>query len=333
MKSNKGLIAGAVDRPDPAIRFYLFHGADEAGSRALAARLLTSLAAERVMLSGSSLKSDPAALADEAGAISMFGDRKLLWIEPAGEDILAAVEALLASPAVESPTVAVAGTLRKTSGLLKLAESHKASLAHVSYVPEGRDADRMIMEIGRAEGLIVRPALAARLASAAGNDQSVARQELAKFALYLGASPASPRDLDETAVDLLGADDSETDSGRVGDLALAGDVTGLGTELERLETCGIDPIPVIRALQRRLLAIAPLAARIEAGQRIDDVMASVWRRDQAAVGRALRRWSPERLAHLLDRVTRLERQMLLTAAPGGAALGEELMQIARAAGR
>ena len=40
MKTVKGGLAGALDRPDPEIRFYLFHGPDEAGSRGLAERLL-----------------------------------------------------------------------------------------------------------------------------------------------------------------------------------------------------------------------------------------------------------------------------------------------------
>ena len=38
MKAAKGGLAEALDRPDPPIRFYLFHGPDEAGSRALADR-------------------------------------------------------------------------------------------------------------------------------------------------------------------------------------------------------------------------------------------------------------------------------------------------------
>ena len=38
------------------------------------------------------MKSDPAALADEAGAMSLFGGTRAIWIEPAGEEIAAGVE-------------------------------------------------------------------------------------------------------------------------------------------------------------------------------------------------------------------------------------------------
>ena len=331
MKSAKGQIGTAVDRPDPAIRLYLFHGPDEAGSRALAARLLAALQAEKVALAAATLKSDPAVLADEAGAISLFGGKRLLWIEPAGNEILAAVEALLAAPATESAAVAIAGALTKSSALLKLCEAHPAVLAHVSYVPEGRDADRMVTEIARREGLRLRPSTASRIAAAAGNDQAVAAQELAKFALFLGATAANPKELDEDVVDLLGADSSESQVGRPGDLALSGDLSRLAEELERLAGSGIEAIPAVRALQRRLLQLASLRARIEAGQSPDAVMTSLFWRDKPLFQKLLARWSSERLALALDRVAQLEKQLMLSPVPDGAAFGEELMQIARAA--
>ena len=332
MKAGKGAIGAALDRPDASVRFYLFHGADESGSRALAERLRKGFDAEKHALSGTALKTDPAMLADEAGAISMFGGKRLLWIEPAGEEICAAVEALLEAPAVEHPVVAVAGTLRKTSALLKLADNHTAALTQVSYLPEGQQADRLVLDLAREEGLRMNPRTAGRIAASAANDQAVIRQELRKFALYLEASPDRPAELEEDVVDLLGADALEGDANRPADLALSGDLAGLGAELERLDSSGIDPIPVVRALQRRLLMLAALRSRIDSGQSPDAVMASLFWKDKALVSRMLSRWSSDRLALAVDRVARLERQIL---SPLGdrAALGQELLQIARAAGR
>ena len=333
MKPAKGQIASAVDKPDPRLRFYLFHGPDEAGSRALATRLLAALGAEKVQLAPSTLRADPAALADEAGAISLFGGKRLLWIEPAGNEIAAAVEGLLTAPAVENPVVAVAGPLAKTSALLKLADAHPLALSHISYVPEGRDAVRMIIDLGQREGLRIRPELAGRIAASANNDQAIAGAELTKFALYLGASATNPRDLEPDIVDLLGADSSDSEIGRPGDLALSGEVRQLALELERLASSGIEPIPAIRALQRRLLQAMPLRSRIEAGQAPDAIMTSLFWRDKPLFQKILARWTSDRLAHALDRAGRLERQLMLSPVPDAAAFGEELMQIARAAAR
>ena len=123
MKATKGNIARAVDQPTDAIRFYLFYGPDEGQSRALAARVLEALGATKFALSSGEIKSDPASLVDEAGAMSLIGGKRAIWIEPATKDIEEGVAALLDSTAVESVVVAIAGALTKASPLLKLAEA------------------------------------------------------------------------------------------------------------------------------------------------------------------------------------------------------------------
>ena len=123
MKITKQSVGRTVDQPNPDTRLYLFHGPDDAQSRALGQRLLTALGASKFVLAAGAVKSDPAALSDEAGAMSLFGGKRLIWIEPAGDEISAGVEALLSGAASESPVLAIAGALRKTSTLLKLAEA------------------------------------------------------------------------------------------------------------------------------------------------------------------------------------------------------------------
>jgi DNA polymerase-3 subunit delta len=338
MKTAKGSLPKALDRPDPAIRFYLFHGPDDAGSRALAGQLLKGLGnADKFVVLGQAVKADPATLADEAGAISLFGGKRAIWVEPAGDEIAVGVEALLEAPACESSVIAIAGTLRKTSSLLKLAEMHPSALSHISYVPEGRDLERIIVELGRSEGLRVTPDLARRISASVGANQAVAAQELAKFALYLGSEPANQRELDPDTVDLLGADSAEADLMRLGDLALGGRMDALLDELSRLPHGGSEAVPILRALQRRLLILAPLRARIERGERVDAVMTSMGKalfwKDKALVGRLLSTWPAERLAEAVSRVSALERQIMLRPLDDDAALGETLVGIARAAGR
>ncbi|MFL6852678.1 MAG: DNA polymerase III subunit delta [Sphingomicrobium sp.] len=337
MKAAKASLGRALDQPDASIRLYLFHGPDEAGSRALAERSLKGLGAEKFSMPGQAVKNDPASLADEAGAISLFGGRRSIWIEPAGDEIAEGVTALLDAPACESPVIAVAGSLRKTSALLKLAEAHPAALAHVSYVPEGRDLERLIVDLGREAGLRVSPDVAQRVAASTAGNQAIAAQELEKFALYLGASPANQQDLDPETVDLLGADSAETDLMRLGDLALAGRMAELLDELARLPQGGSEAIPILRALQRRLLMLAPLRARIERGESVDGVMTSMGKalfwKDKPLIQRLLSVWTADRLAEAASRVSGLERQIMLRPLADEAALGETLVTLARAAGR
>ena len=338
MKAVKASLNATLDRPPSGLRFYLFYGPDEAGSRALAMRLLKGLGnAEKFIVVGSAVKNDPASLADEAGAMALFGGARALWIEPAGEEIVEGVTALLEASASESAVIAVAGALRKTSALLKLAEAHPAALAHISYVPEGRDMERVIGELAHAVGLRVAPDVAQRLAGAANNNQAIAASELEKMALYLGADPASPRELDHDTLDLLSADAAESDFLRLGDLALAGRMDALVEELGRLPPGGNEAIPVVRSLQRRLLMLAPLRARVERGESVDGVLTSLGKalfwKDKDQVKRMLSSWSAERLAQASARIATLERQLLLSKAPEGASLAETLVTLARAGQR
>lgn len=335
MKASKSSIGRAVDQPNPDIRFYLFYGPDEAQSRALAARLAEAIGASKFALTASAIKSDPAALVDEASAMSLFGGKRIIWIEAANKDIEEGVAALLEAPSAESPVVAIAGSLTKSSPLLKIAESSKQALAYASYVPEGQDAERMVIDLGRRFGLKISPPVAARLADSAANDQAIVTQELEKLSLYVGASPERPAELDHSAIDAVGMANAEGDFQRLADLALDGHLQDLSDELVRLPGAGSEAIPVIRSLQRRLLMLAPARARVERGESLDGVMASLGRslfwKDKAKIERMLRKWSAKDLATAAERAGQLERSLMFSSAPDREALGEELLAIARKA--
>jgi DNA polymerase-3 subunit delta len=293
-------------------------------------------AAKHSVASGS-LRGDPALLADEAGAIDMFGGRKVIWVQPAGEEIVAAVEALMDAPAAESPVVAIAGRLGKSSGLLKLAESHALALSHISYELDARDAERLVADMARAEGLRTQPGVAARIAESCENDRRMMGQELAKLALYLDASPDSPKDLGSDALEALGAH-MGADFFGIADHALAGDVRSLGEALSRMDSSGKEAIPIIRSLQRRLLMLVPIRARIDAGERLQTVMTSMGKslfwKDKPMVEKMLGMWDSAGLARVSERTGSLERRLMRGDSPPAAeALGEELVAIARQARR
>lgn len=324
-----------VDQPDPKLRFFLFLGPDEGQSRALASRLQQGLGAAKHALSAGDLKANPGLLGDEAASLSLFGERRLIWIEPAGNDIVEAVEALLALPSVENAVVAIAGALTKASPLLKLAEGSPLALAHTAYLPDSDDAPRLVSELGRRVGLKIGSSVGAHIARACGNDQAVIGQELTKLALYVDASPNAPKDLDAAAIEAVGAESNEDDFLKLADLALLGELTPLSEAMARLSPGGSFGIPAIRSLQRRVMMLAPARARIERGERLDAAMASFGRalfwKDKDDVQRMLRTWTAEDLATIAARAGALERALMFTEAPEREALGEELLAIARKA--
>ena len=336
MKAVKATLGRAIDQPDAAIRFYLFHGPDEAGSRALALRLLRGLGdAEKFIVLGNAVEGDPAALADEAGAMALFGGRRAIWIEPAGDEITDGALALLESPGCESAVIAIAGSLGKASALLKLAEGHALALAHISYAPDARAFAQTVAELLRDAGLQAEHGVAERIAAGAALNPAIAAQEAEKYSLYLNAAPDRPKPLDHAAIDAIGADANEADWLGLGDLALAGRGDALLEELSRLSAQGAEAIPAVRAMQRRLSMLAPLRARVERGESVDGVMTSMGKalfwRDKPLLKQLLSSWSAARLAQAMQRISRLERELMLGDAPAAAALGETMIAIARQA--
>jgi len=338
MKASKAQIDKALKAPGET-RFFLLHGPDESGSRALTKTLGEAMGtqAERVDLSGAALKEDPARLADEAASISMFGDRRWILVEPAGDEIVAALEALLEAPAAGNPVAVVAGALRPASKLLKLALAAPNALTFASYLPDARDAGRLVLEMARGEGLIVRPDVADRIAESCGGNRALIGQELAKFALYAEASPEAPKMVDHDVIDALGAGSDEGDLSRLVDSAAGGDPAALEAELVRLRAEGQEGITLIRAMLRRIGLLARLRAEVEQGNSVSAVMASsgksLFWKEKDAVGAQLSRWRGDLLAKAMSRLLEAERQVKAAGGVGPLAADEELLAICRQAAR
>jgi DNA polymerase-3 subunit delta len=338
MKANRAQIEKALKAPGD-IRFFLLHGPDEAGSRALARLVAAAMGAEaeRTDFSGAELRNDPARLADEAASISMFGGARWIQIEPAGDEILPALEALLEAPAAGNPVVVVAGGLKPASKLLKLALAAPAALSFASYPPDAREAGQLVLGMARAEGLVLRPDVAQRIATSCAGNRALIAQEVAKFALYAGASPEAPRPIDHEVIDALGAAADEGDLSRLVDSAAGGDAAALEAELVRLHAEGLEGISLIRAMLRRMALLARLRAEVEQGATPGAVMASagksIFFNEKNGVARQLPRWRSELIAKAMTRLSDAERQVKSPGAVGPVAADAELFAICRQAAR
>lgn len=338
MNVKQNEVERALER-DTDVRLILLHGSDESGSRELGAKAVKPLGddAERIDISAAQLRADPALLADEAAAFAMFGGRRWIRIDPAGDEILAAVEALLDAPAAGNPVVAIAGTLRKDSKLLVRAQADPRALACASYAPEGQQADKLAIAMARDAGLRVAPDVAHRLAEASGNDRAVLAREIEKFALFLDAAPDRPAELDHRAIDALGADAEDGDFGRLTAAVLDGKLDALDAELSRLAARGIEGIALIRGMIRRFHLMAQLAGEVAAGNAIDTVMASssksIFWKEKPEVTRQLRHWRTDAFATAIERLAEAERREKTSGTAGAVATAETIVAIGRAAQR
>jgi DNA polymerase-3 subunit delta len=333
MKATEARLKAALDKPPADIRLYLLFGPDEAGALSLADRLPRALGpeAERIDLDGATLRSDPARLADEAASLSLFGAARHIRVAPAGDESLAAVTALLEAERVGNPVVMIAPTLKATSKVAKLALDSPLALALACYVPGGDQLEGIAGEIAREQGLRLGAGVARRLAQAGGGDRAVMAREIEKLALYLDAAPERPAECDQQALDAVGADLGEAETGDVIEALVAAKPGALGEALQRLDEAGVSPIPWLRALARRLANLAEMKGEVIAGGDVAGVMKRhrVFFKEEAATGAALRRWSPQALARALTIVREAERAVMAGGGSAGDVLaGQAILELA-----
>ncbi len=333
MKADARRIAAALDKPPADIRLYLLYGPDEASAAELAARLARAMGAEaeRVDLDGATLKNDPARLADEAASLSLFGGARHIRVAGVGDESLAALEALLSAERVGNPVVALAPSVKTTARIVKLALDSPLALVHACYAPSGAEAAKLAAAIARDHGLRATAGAAARLAEAAGGDRAVITREIEKLALYLDADEGRPADLDEVALDAVGADMGNSEIARAVTAVVDGDPAALGVELGRLATAGASPIAWLRQLNRRLLTLAEMRVDLDRGNAVDAVMKRhrIHFREEASTARALRRWTGPAIADAMARLREAERATMAPGNAGDVLAGQATLAVTR----
>lgn len=339
MKANRGQIEKALDAPPQDIRFFLLYGPDEAGSQALARRLERAMGpqAERIDLDGSTLKDDPARLSDEAASFSMFGDRRWIRVSGMGDESLPALTALLEAEAAGNPVIAVAGALKPTSKLVKLALDHKGALAFISYQPDAREAEQIAISIARESGLRLSSELARRIVALANGDRALMAGEVEKLILYLDAAPEHPREATAEALDALSADNPDTEVAPLVNAVLGGDLKAMHRELASLAETGTAMASVIRPLLSRAMLVANIRTAFDSSGRLESAVESVGKavfwKEKGLVSRQVQTWNAPGIARVIQRLLEAERS-----SRGGRGLGDlmvrhELLAIARQAAR
>lgn len=338
MNADKHAIGRALDAPPDGIRLFLLYGPDDSGSEALAARLGKAMGpgAERTDFSGDQLSKDPAALADAAASISLFGDKSWVRVTSAGEESLAAVEALFEAPGAGNPVVLIAGALRKTSKLLTRCLEEKAALCFASYPPSERDAAEIAIQIGRERGIRLDQSLARRIVDLTGGDRALMAGEVEKLALYHDAEPDRPAEASHEALDALSSETADQDAPALAGLALSGDLKALPGELARFRALGGSLAGVLRIALGKAMNVAEVRAAIAAGTPQNAALKvngrPLFKKEADEMLRLLRCWPGETIARGVVRLAAAER-----ASRGGTisetVIAQELLAVARQAAR
>ncbi len=331
-------------RPDPRFSIVLIYGPDRGlvSERARGFAEKTGLPLDDpftvVKLDAGEAERDEGRLLDEARTVSMFSDKRLLWVRNAGAQKALAddVKALVAEPPPDAIVLIEAGDLKKGAALRSTVEGAASAMALPCYADEARDVDGVIdaelQKAGMTISLEARQALRRNL----GGDRLATRGEIEKLVLYChGQQAIGLEDVRALAGDVSGQsfDDAV-------DAVLEGQVGAFDAAFTRQCQAGTHPFVVLSAAMRQLQTIQVMRAKMEAeGRNAASIVAGhkppVFFARRKLVEKVLERWSGEGLARALERLqgavlqtrrrpdlsTPLARQALLAIAAESARLG------------
>ena len=320
-------------------RVFFFCGPDESGAHDAAARIVSLLkdAGERIELSGAELRRDPVRLGDEARSTSLFGDTRHSMVRAECDEAHDAVESLLSGDVPPCPVLIVASGATDKSRTAKLLAARPDALVAMFYPPDLRAAASSVRDMGDAAGVRIGGDLAERIARAAGLDTRLAQSEVAKLALYLDGSPASPRQATVEDFAAIGASTEEDGFMPVVNAVLGGQARKVPGELRRMQELGLNPVGLLLAFERRTAQLAQLAGKlpprgsVQALIDAESAARRVFWKDKRDLSDQLGLWRGKRLERLTHRLMALHATLMTHNQQAELLLSQELAEIARAA--
>ena len=276
MKIEPRQVEAFLKKPDPRIRGVVIYGNDDGLVAERAVALAKAICEDlndpfRVVdISGDVLKNDPARLADEFGAMSMMGGRRVIRVRPAGEESVAALENLVAATAGDALVVVEGGNLTPRSGLRALAETEACLAAMPCYMDNEAALEGLVESAARAQGLAVDADALQWIVERLGGDRGQTRSEIDKLLLYKASDAGKTITLDD-AVAILG----DTAAIGIDDVIAAtfdGDLVGLDRALDRVFSEGGHPVQLVRSLQRHADQLHVVSAHASKGGNLESAM-------------------------------------------------------------
>ena len=327
-------------KPDPRIRGVVIYGNDDGLIAERAVALARTVCDDlkdpfRVIdISGEALKNDPARLADEFGAMSMLGGRRVIRVRPAGEESVAALENLVAAPAGDALIVVEGGNLSPRSGLRTLAETEACLAALPCYMDNEAAIEGLVESAARAQGLAVEGDALQWIVERLGGDRGQTRSEIVKLLLYKAGDASKTVTLDD-AIAVLG-DTAAIGIDNVIAATFDGELVALDRALDRVFAEGGHPVQLVRSLQRHADQLHLVSGHAAKGGNLEAAMFKARGLPRGGpvrqrFERHLRAWPLPRLGSALSAILDAEIECKRTGLPDEAIARRLCLRLAQAA--
>ncbi|MEX0345677.1 MAG: DNA polymerase III subunit delta [Rhizobiaceae bacterium] len=247
----------------------------------------------------------PDRLMTEARTISMFGDKRLIWLRNTGNDrsMTETMTALCEDPPVDCKLLIEAGDLKKGAALRRIVEQSNAAMAVPCYSDSGRTIDLLIDEMLTSSGMSMGLEARQTLKETLGGDRLASRSELEKLQFYCyGKTAVEPDDVRASAGDV-----ATLSQDHVVDSVLLGDVRGYDISYTRLIASGANPFLSLAAMMRQLQLLQLMRSRLDSGSSTPAAIVGaakppVFFSRRKTVETALSRWNAAMLSRALERL-------------------------------
>ena len=287
------------------------------------------------------IKANPAALADEADAMSFTAGRKVIRIKNAGADIVPAVEKWLASAEArgqaEWPAILLAASDDTQGGLRSLFENDERLLAVPSYLDGGRELPQLVREaLGGAGTRSISPEVMDFIVARLGENRATTRAELEKLALYMHGRGEIT--LEDAASALM--DTSALTRGDLGPIVAEGNLRRLSGAYPRLIAEGEAAPSLVRsvAVHFRNLYAMELDWLEQKPRGEEDLRAfarahKIFWKAEKSYWRQLEAWRPDDIIRAISRLGDLEIECKSTGANAEMLAAQEFLYLCRRAAK
>jgi len=294
------------------------------------------------VLTADDLTGDPAKLADEMSALSMFGDARLVRLRLDHERNGAAIAKIIKSfdtdpDKAEAKLIVEAGDLTPRSAVRKAFEAAGKFASIGCYTANAADLGNLVrtslseLSIG-----INRDALDLWIPLLEG-DHALARGEIEKMALYKGYGSEAGASVTIEDVRILAAGGQSVSIDDIIMSTMSGQPDVCDANFRRAVAGKMNSAIILRSLQRHIGRLLEANTNIDSGDSAEGALRSlrppVFRMQERAFLQQLRIWPGTMLARALSQSLEAEKQLKTAGAPADAITGRLLLALSSYAGK
>jgi len=343
MKITGGRVSSFLNNPPGDIIGVLFFGPDRGLVKERAESLIKKFsdnpddAFASAVLTADDLSSDPARLADEMSALSMFGDQRLVRLrldhERSGAAISKIIKDLDVNPDKAAARLVIeAGDMTPRSAVRKAFEAGGRFAAVGCYADSAADLANMIRRTLTESSIdIERDALDLWVPLLSG-DRILARGEIEKMILYKGYGETPGAKVTTEDIKALAAGAQAASINDIIMSAMSGQTAKCDDAFKRAIAGKVNIAVILLSLQRHIGRLLEASAHMQSGERAESAMKSlrppVFRMQERSFLSHLKIWPSKALNNALSETLKAEQQLKSAGAPGEAIVSRILLTLA-----